>query len=144
MSALCSDAKVTREWLEERKRDVQKMGKWSVWVPELHKYRAKYKQDEQEKTSSQLHYHSEVCGQWDIWKEMNTFIQQGCIKLIKSDSKDNIMLRFQFEINAVLLNLLFSKESWQKYIQFPQKYYSTTVFNIDNDDKCVSSRKSAY
>ncbi len=57
MSVLCSDANVTHEWLEERKRDVQKMGKWSVWVPELHKYRAKYKQDEQEKTSSQLHYH---------------------------------------------------------------------------------------
>lgn len=63
MSALCSDANVTHEWLEERKRDVQKMGKWSVWVPELHKYRPKYKQDEQEKTSSQLHYHSKVGGQ---------------------------------------------------------------------------------
>ncbi len=41
-------------------------------------------------------------------KEMNMFIQQGCIKLIKSGSKDILLW-----INAVLLTFLFIKESWK-------------------------------
>jgi len=41
-------------------------------------------------------------------KEMNTFIQLGCIKLIKSDSKDIYnVTKILFQINAVL----FIKES---------------------------------
>jgi len=48
------------------------------------------------------------------------------IKLIKSDSKDiyNFYFNsFQFQINAVLLNLLFVKESRKKSIMFfKQKY----------------------
>jgi len=55
-------------------------------------------------------------------KEINTFSQQGYIKLIKSDSKD---INNVFQINAALLNLLFIKES-----QFPQIVSSATVFNI--------------
>ncbi len=44
---------------------------------------------------------------------MNTFIQQGCVKLIKSDSKDILLEKdFYFE-NAVLFNVLFIKESWK-------------------------------
>ncbi len=41
---------------------------------------------------------------------MNTVIQQGHIKLIKSDSKD---IYNAFQINAALLNFLFIKESWK-------------------------------
>ncbi len=33
-------------------------------------------------------YCSKVLGQYDFFKEINTFIQKGYIKLIKSDSKD--------------------------------------------------------
>ncbi len=39
--------------------------------------------------------------QYFFWTEMNTFIQQGCIKLIKGD------MEFQFQMNAVLLNFIF-------------------------------------
>ncbi len=77
-------------------------------------------------------------------KEINTFIQQGCIKLIKSDSKD--LQYIFFLINAVLLNFLFIKESWKiKYITFSTKIWSsTTVFNIDNNQKWFLSSKSVY
>jgi len=44
--------------------------------------------------------------------EISTFIQQGCIKLIKSDS---------FQINAVLSNFLFIKKP-NLVSQYPQKY----------------------
>jgi len=43
---------------------------------------------------------------FSFFKEINTFIQQERIKLIKSDSKDILV-----QINAVLLNFLFIKES---------------------------------
>ncbi len=33
-----------------------------------------------------MHYCSKVWGQWDLFKEINTFIQQGCIELIKRGS----------------------------------------------------------
>ncbi len=48
-----------------------------------------------------------------IFKEINNFIQQRCIKLIKNDSKD-----FNIFSNAVLLNCLFIKESWKMYDSF--------------------------
>ncbi len=46
-----------------------------------------------------------------FFKEINYIIQQGCIKLIKSDSK-YIVTNIQsiFQINAVLLYFLFIKE----------------------------------
>ncbi len=49
---------------------------------------------------------------------LHTFIQQGCIKLIKSVSKniDNYLQNKYFFIN--LFQILFIKESWQKCISF--------------------------
>ncbi len=58
-----------------------------------------------------------------------------------------IMLqKILFKINAVLLNFLFIKESWKiKCITVSTKTFSsTTVFNIDNNQKCFLSSKSAY
>ncbi len=54
--------------------------------------------------------------------------------------------RFLFQINAVLLNFIFICESWKiKYITVSTKILcSTTVFNIDNNQKCFLSSKSAY
>ncbi len=71
-------------------------------------------------------------------------MQQGWIKLIKSDSKDiyNVTKAFYF-------NLLFIKESW-KYITMKKIYHKisgrTTIFNTENnnDKKCFLSSKSAY
>ncbi len=84
-----------------------------------------------------LHYH--------FLKEMNTFLQQGCIKFIESNSKDiyNVTKiyisnkRCSFELS---IHLWFLKN---KMYQFPQNS-STTVFNIDNNQKCFLSSKSAY
>ncbi len=53
---------------------------------------------------------------------INNFIQQGCIKLIESDR--NLIYRFQ--INSVILNILFIWESWKnnnKLYQFSQKLF---------------------
>ncbi len=46
-----------------------------------------------------------------FFKIINAFIQQGSIKLSKSDIKDiyNVTKRFLFQINAVLLNFLLIK-----------------------------------
>ncbi len=44
--------------------------------------------------------------------EFNTFIQQGCIKMTKSDNEDICYKIFIFQINAVVLHFLFIKESW--------------------------------
>ncbi len=81
-----------------------------------------------------------------VWKFFNvliiTFIQQGCIKCIKSDSKTFIMLEkiCIFQINSVLLNFLFNRKLFlQKII-----WSSTTVFNTDNNQKCLLSTKSVY
>ncbi len=60
----------------------------------------------------------------------NTFIQLGG-RLIKSNSKDDL-----FQINAVLLNFIFIKES-SKILS------STTVFNINNNYKYLLITKSA-
>ncbi len=63
-----------------------------------------------------------------FFREINTFNQQGCIKLIKSE-------RFLFKINAGLLNILFIKESWKCF--FSQKFeVAQTIFNI-NYKKCL-------
>ncbi len=78
-----------------------------------------------------------------ILKESNTFIQQGCIQLIKSDGQDlyNVTKRFLFQINAVLLNILFIKEL--KYQDFQQNAQQHDHFHNYNK-KCFLSSKSAY
>jgi len=51
-----------------------------------------------------------VCN-FSFLKEMNTFIQQGCITLIKRDSKDiHDVLKILLQRNVVLLRILFIKE----------------------------------
>ncbi len=50
------------------------------------------------------------------------FIQQACIKLIKSDRKDIYNVTEDLYLNTVLLKILFTKESWKKVSCFPQKY----------------------
>ncbi len=71
-----------------------------------------------------------------VYKQMNTFIQQS-IESIKSDSKDIYYTIFLFQINAVLLNFLFVKECRKIRVTVPTKIVSsTTVFNIDNNQKC--------
>ncbi len=54
------------------------------------------------------------------YKESNTFIQKGHIKLIKSYSKNICYKRFWFQINAVHLNFPFNKEFEKIASQFPQ------------------------
>ncbi len=64
---------------------------------------------------------------------INTFTQQGCIKLMKSDTKDiynvqKISISYKccsFELSTIILS-------------------SLTVFIIDNNQKCFLSSKSAY
>ncbi len=59
----------------------------------------------------------------EFLEEMNTFIQQGCIQLIKSDS------------NILFLN------SEKNMSQVPKKKIKQ-FFNIDNNKKCFLSIKS--
>ncbi len=76
---------------------------------------------------------------------MYTTIQQGRIWLNKSDSKDFYIVTKEFYFilcNAVLLNFLFIKESWEK--EKKNILSSKTVFNIDNNNKCFLSTKAAY
>ncbi len=50
-------------------------------------------------------------------------LQQGLLNWYKVTEKTCIMLqRFMFQINAVLLNFLFIKETWKNVSQFLQKY----------------------
>lgn len=76
-----------------------------------------------------LQYHSKIwCQQlfFFFWfKEMYTFMQQGCIKLINFDNEDIIKICF------LLLNFLFRKECWKKHCGC-HIMVSTTVFNTDN------------
>jgi len=48
-----------------------------------------------------------------FFKEIITFIKLGWIKLIKRDSRDiyNVSKRFLFQINSILLNLIFLEAS---------------------------------
>ncbi len=54
--------------------------------------------------------------------------------------------RFLFQINAVFFYFVFIKDSWKiKCITVSTKILcGTTVFNIDNNQKCFLSSKSAY
>ncbi len=80
-----------------------------------------------------------------ILRDINTFIHQGCIKLIKSDSEDilqkistlNKFCSFELSIHQrILKNKMFTVST--------QILCSTTVFNMDNNQKCFLSSKSAY
>ncbi len=74
---------------------------------------------------------------------MNTFIQQGHIKLIKSDSKNIYCIMLQknlFQMNTVIL----IKDPEKNWFMFTSNILSsTTVFNTDNK-KCFLRIKSAY
>ncbi len=55
-------------------------------------------------------------------KEIHAFIQQGCIKLIKSGKDISNVSKDLFQINSALLNFLFICESWKIQVWlFPQK-----------------------
>ncbi len=56
-----------------------------------------------------------------FFKENNTSVQQGHIKLIKYDSKD-FYNDFCFEINAFLFTFYSSKNPERNVSQFPEKY----------------------
>ncbi len=75
---------------------------------------------------------------------MNTFIQQGCIKLIKVTVKTFIMLQKIYISNKCLsfsLTFYSSNNLKNKTYQFPQKI-ARTVFNIDNNQ--FVEHQSAY
>ncbi len=78
-----------------------------------------------------------------FWKVVK--IQQKCIKLMKSVSKDIYMLQ-----KISILNKCFPFElSIHPWILKNKMYHTkifdiTTVFNIDNNQKCFLSSKSAY
>ncbi len=68
---------------------------------------------------------------FSILKQINTFIQQGCIKLIKRDSK------FLFPIKIEC-----SSKNPEKKITVSLKIVSsTTIFKIDHNNKCFLSTK---
>jgi len=75
-------------------------------------------------------------------KDINTFIQHGCSKLLKSDSKDVYNVTNVFHINAVLLNFLFNKNHEINVLFTYKKNCMKHVFNIANK-KCFLSIKSA-
>ncbi len=62
---------------------------------------------------------------------MNTFIQQGCIKLIKSDSKDIYNVTKTLFFKLMPLFTFYSTKNPEK--KFPQKLQN--CFNIDNKKK---------
>ncbi len=75
-----------------------------------------------------------------FFKDINTFIHQGCIKLIKSDGKHiyNVKISISNKCCSIHLWILKNKMYHRKIL------CSTTVFNIDNNQKCLLSSKSAY
>ncbi len=59
-----------------------------------------------------------------------------------------MLQKIPISINAIRLSFPFTKEPWKEF-QFPkkkkkEKKSSTTVFNIDDNNKCFLSSKSAY
>uniref|UniRef100_A0A672MW90 Kelch-like protein 3 n=1 Tax=Sinocyclocheilus grahami TaxID=75366 RepID=A0A672MW90_SINGR len=70
--------------------------------------------------------------------------QRHLIKTDRTRPRTPVSLRFRLQINAVLLNFLFIKDSWQKCITFYTKISSSsTVFIIDNDLKYFLSSLSS-
>ncbi len=98
------------------------------------------------------HYCSKVWAQFFLLKEINTFIQQGCITLIKSDSKTFIKCYNIYIFKEIFCIMLFKsqkkksnkcysiklfiKESWTNILVAAKIFGSTTVFNIINNRKC--------
>ncbi len=77
--------------------------------------------------------------------DINIFIQQGCINLIKSDSKYIYNVTKDYiQINAVFE--LYIQQNVQKrmYHGFHKNVNNITVLSIDNNRKCFLSIKSAY
>ncbi len=77
---------------------------------------------------------------------MNTFIQEGRIKLIKIESK-NIYNVAKDSISNKCYHFEYSIHLWilkNKMSQVPQKYSTVQLFNIDNNQKCFLSNKAAY
>ncbi len=62
-----------------------------------------------------------------IKKEINTFIQQECIKLINSDSKDIYKMLQKISNKSCLLNSLFIEESVKKNSAVSMKILSSTT-----------------
>ncbi len=77
-----------------------------------------------------------------IWKNW-TFIQQGCVELVKNVNKGMSIYfcTFLFQINVVLLNVLFIKKSWQKCIMVSTKISSTNDFQSENNDDNNDSKR---
>ncbi len=55
-------------------------------------------------------------------RDINTFIPQGFIKLIKSDSKNFYIIKTSVPIKFCLFALSFHQRILKKVSQFPQKY----------------------
>ncbi len=76
-----------------------------------------------------------------FFKEINTFIQQGCVKWIKSDSKDCIVRKYLY-FGEMLFFLTFysSKHQRKKYLCSKKILSSTTVstFIINQHIKMIS------
>ncbi len=82
-----------------------------------------------------------------FWNKLTLLFSRDALDWSKMTVKTFIMLqKIISQINAALLNFLFICESWKiKYITVSTKILcSTTVFNIDNNQKCFLSSKSAY
>ncbi len=76
-----------------------------------------------------------------LGSKINTFIQQGCIKLIKSESKDFYNVTKDYISNKCCS---FELSISQRILEENVSKYEVTVFNIDDNQKCFLSSKSAY
>ncbi len=77
-----------------------------------------------------------------FFKEMNTFVQQGHIKLNQSDSEDIYNVTIDFIL--YLYFILYSSNNPEKSTPVSTKILSSaTVFNMDNKN-CFLSSKLAY
>ncbi len=82
-----------------------------------------------------------------VKKKKKKLFNKDAFKWSKVTVKTSIMLqKISIQIYSILSNFLFICESWQiKSISvFTKILCSTTVFNIDNNQKCFLSSKSAY
>ncbi len=74
-----------------------------------------------------------------------TFIQQGCIKLIKCDSKDiHDVIKISISNKSCSFKLSIHQRLKYIYSQFHKIWSSTTIFKMYNNLKCLLSSKSAY
>jgi len=74
-----------------------------------------------------------------------TFTGQGCISLIKIDSKNVYNVTKEISISNKYCSFeLHQNILKENALRFPQTLSSTTLFNIDNNKKCFLSSKSSY